>query len=660
MYSLGAVECLKQLRNESPLKIYYDEQENLIYFKRGYAEAVSSGDIVEVSSAARAWFDPRPATTLDIEQLLSAVSERFGRDVASKLKKLVSGSLVYVSTDSTPLADHVKEFFVGGEPLAILFFDLEKWRLDVVPRRLMVSLLLEEGAIGRELGISLDTSSDGVARGLKLVVENGTEIAFEDFRDEVDESLYVRYTELKSRSWDEVYRANETTVNQLVNKVKRATEWLEKHLGKKGLLAFSGGKDSVLAACLLTEVESNFVAVYTHIEFGDPEDVKGYSERIASLLGFDLHVIEHRWGWVSKLLSSLGMPYRGYRWCTYVFKFYPQMRFAKSAIGFSNLVSYTGARKYETAKRSIKPATYIDADLGIVSHSVPYSFPRLLEMLMLRYRYRIEIFRDYDRGFERLSCIACPYKTCFELTLSEKLYSESFVRWEPYINVLCRVVLPSDPVTARKMHLWRIGYQLRYYSALRKFLGLHCRLPTPIHSVTKPDPSAMSRAVRNVRALFSEAEVSEHTNSLRIACSGCQVEVQTNGRLILLRGKIEECIDLILCLNASLYCSSCEICRTLCRRGALSLPFEVDSARCSRCLSCIRSCPAAFSRLLKMVSRIRGSRAVYHMYRLLKDRRAREYIRRVEQNEKELHASKEQITPRNYPDTVHYFWEGST
>lgn len=627
-------------RNESPLRIYYDVEENVPYFRRGFAESRAS-TIMEVSRNALLWFDPRPANDHDRELLINAVSKRFGRDLAQKLEPLFNQGLVFVSSDSHASMDHALEFFVNGYPLAIVFMDLVRDEIDVVPRDILASLLVMEG-VGRESGVKI-VVRNGIIEEVQLYSENRWVSLRSLIRVDVPTDLYLQVLSAKKRDWYDVYRANHQLIESMVDKTRRAVEWLEKTLGKKGFLAFSGGKDSVLAAALLTEVGSNFSAVYTHIEKGDPPNVYDYANRLATKLGFEMHVIEHRWSRVSEMLRSFGMPFRGYRWCTNVFKFYPQLALAKKLYGLDKVVSYTGSRKYETLRRSIKPATYVDAELGVVSHSVPYKFPRLVEYLVLRYRYGIELFPDYPRGFERLSCIACPYKTAAELKLAQRFYEEEFSFWTPFIYRLCEEISPTNPRVVLKKHLWRFGYQVKELRETCLDVGVECRIPTPTYARTSVERQVrrdFPRLLNNLRALFPEALTENRGNLVVVRIDVCTAEISSESLMFHFANSLERCLDLMLLLEASTNCASCGVCSIRCPREAISLPLRIDGEKCVRCYACIRGCMVAWSRVLKRVSRIRSRKDAFKLYARFKKVRSREYVARAAELEKKLYESK--------------------
>ncbi len=652
MYSSRALNALKRFENESPLHIYLDIETGIPYFKKSYAEQRSSV-IVDVATRSRLWFDPRPLMKFDLSVLARGLSNRFPQDFVRKVLMFVGTRFTMVNVDGDALADHVYEYFVLEEPFALVYFYLPELKLDVVPRKLLVALGIVEDVVGivdEDLRIVRDSENGiyavierGKLVGCALRTEQGIEV-FERWEG-VDPYTYVlRFASRGTPSLAEVYRANKEYIDTLVEKVRRAVDWFEHGLGRKGWLAISGGKDSVLAAYLLHEAESNFDAVYTHIERGDPEHVRSYVEKLSTKLGFKLYVIEHRWSKISKLLEAFGAPFRGYRWCTYVFKFYPQLDLAKKIHGLEKIVSYTGSRRYETFKRSIKPATYVDVELGVVNHSVPYKFPKLLVYLVLRYRYGEQLLKDYLLGFERLSCISCPYKSCFELKLSEQLYGSDFDAWKPYLEKIC-LSMGMDVATCLRYHAWRFGYQIE---ELREFSTSIASASLPrFVSVVEIVDGFEERLETNCRALLSteplrigdEILVRYRSTTVRIRIEGRRARIAVEGE----RGWFRA----IAVTIASLGCVSCGLCIAKCRNNAIELPFRVDASRCTKCMLCIDSCPLAIRSFLGYLCE---TRSPYHAYRWLQRTRkirSEEYIERAKQLEEELYRTKTTIGTAN-------------
>jgi len=568
-------------RERQVLHIYYDFENNVPYFRHSYA-AKRSSRFEDISRRFVFWCDPRPASDHDLRVVEEALARRFGRDTASRLRRVLETGLTMVNPGSDALMDRALEVFVNGLEALAAFYRLDTGLYDALPRRLFTAMLLEEGAVGvvDTDGRVVRESPSGVYAvldGEKLVgaaARVGERVLiYERWGPEDPSEVVARALDAPRRSWLDVYRENEGYIETLVEKSRRAIEWLEKGLGRRGFLAFSGGKDSMLAALILSEVGSNFVAVYTHIEHGDPPHIIEEVESFLGSLGVETLLIEKRWREVEDLIKRFGPPCRGYRWCTHVLKLRPQLQMAKRLFGRDWVVNYTGSRMFETPRRSLKPPTHVDAESGIVVHSVPYKWPRLLEYLALEYRYRASLPREYLIGFERRSCVACPYKTLYELRLSRELYPQDFDAWMPHLRELCRETC-RDVERCLELHLWRFAATPRDLRAVSRALGIEARpaLPRPVAAPAR-DPSrelvcAEAMRIRSWRAL----------EALRGALAYCPGEV-------------------------------CGLCLDTCPTRAITeLPPAVDPSRCVSCLRCLQICPPALSTAFHSIAAREGAR----------------------------------------------------
>ncbi len=605
-------------RERSVLHVYYDFEENIPYFRYGYASRLRR-PVVDVSSRFIYWCDPRPVQSSDLRVLEEAVSRRFGGDVARKVLLLARWGLTLVNPGGDAVVDHALEFMVNGVDFCIVYHDTLSMAFDAAPRRLLTALLYVEDAIGvvSRDGRLVRVSPNGfyaVVEGDRVVgvaadvAGHDRPVVLWEWEPLEPWSFVARFSSLRSPGWRRVYEANLGYIEVLVEKTRRAARWLEEGLGRRGLLAFSGGKDSVLAAMILDEVGSRFEMVYTHIEHGDPEKVRGYVEEVASRLGVRLHVIEHRWERVREHLDSFGMPCRGYRWCTQVFKLRPQIQLASRLYGgVDRVVNYTGSRMYETPRRSVKPPTHVDVSTGVVAHSVPYKWPRLLEYLALAYRYRVRLLDDYEQGFERISCVACPHKSLYELRLSEKLYPSDFTAWKPYMRSLLEA-MGADEDKGMRLHLWRLALLPLDLRDLSKLHGVKARPTMPPARAKPREAGEVFRA--NVTAL--------------------------KPRTRLVKAMV---------WAATAYCTCCGLCQAACPANAISLPFSVDPSKCTGCLACLYECPAALREAYNLLQKLYGTRRALDWYARVREESGRRGLEKAVELEEKLYSTRHEHQP---------------
>ena len=603
----------------SPLHIYYDVELNIPFFKLSYAIKHGSGNVEDVAEKTLLWLDPRPLQPNDLILLAEAIATRFDRGLAARILHMVSQTLVMVSTDSDSIIDHMLEYIVNGEPLGIVYYDIRTQTFDIIPGPLLAAKILYDepdtklvGIISRkttvtesEAGVYAIVEGDKLC-GVALGCEHSVETVYRMKCVKVGEYLEKVFS-MPSRTTYSVYVANKDYIEYLLEKTQRAVNWLEAGLGRKGLLAVSGGKDSVLSALVLEEAGSNFEAVYTHIGGFVPEHVREYVERVVGQYARKLYVIEHSRERVKQLVDVHGYPVRGYRWCTHAFKLAPQLTLIRERVGVDRAVSYTGSRMYETEKRSLKPATYVDVGTGIVSHSVAYKWPRYLEYITLEHRYRVDLLEDYMLGFERESCILCPFKSLYELHLSEKHYPNYTRLWKTALKKQLEK-MGVNMLKGLSLHIWRFAIQPGELFSIAKYVGVKARpaIPpaTPVHRADQ------SRVDENLLALG-------------------------------VKGGIEK----VMVVAATTMCTECRICIVKCGKNAIELPFKVDPSKCDRCLTCIYSCPVAQRAALAFLAKRRGIRAAIRWYRRAQARKVERSLEKAIEMEERLYATKSHNQP---------------
>ena len=643
-------ERLARLHSErSGLHVYYDVELNIPFFKHSYALERGSGRLRELCAESRVWCDPRPATRHDVVLLREAILATLGDPgLASLAESLVEGSLVLVNTDNDGVLDQLWEFFVNGIRLALVYYDVFEGVPRVVPGPGLALLMEERGVGSRGYAASSNyatvSSRDGdvvlvyeggVVKGVAVDV-GGVARIVDRWGSLPDPALLYRGGSLL-----EAYEANREYIEVLVEKVRRVVEWLEGRLGRRGVLGFSGGKDSLLALHLLVEAGSNVEAFYSHIEHGDPPHIPGFVEKTAEKLGVRLRVHINDWGYVEKMLRAFGMPVRGYRWCTQVFKIAPLMSYLRR-LGRDRVVSYTGSRGYETLRRGLKPATYVDVEHGVLVHSVPYKWPRFLEMLALRYHFRAELPPDYEEGFERISCVTCPNKSVYELRLSQRLYPEDYEPWLPYMREASRLVSPEHWEKVLELHAWRLSMQPRDLLDVARVAGIRVipRLPGPRRPPRSPTRGDIERASRNARIMLKgvralDEGVFEHGE--------CRARIDEEHGVWLERGRFGSCARLLKLLYASAYCVECRVCTNKCPVDAIiSLPLRVSEAcRGEECMLCVETCPLAWGAVdMALANIVLGYRRALARLREEKRRKGEEYLEKAIRAEEEVYRTK--------------------
>ncbi|AEM37877.1 phosphoadenosine phosphosulfate reductase [Pyrolobus fumarii 1A] len=644
-------ERLARLRSESSgLHVYYDLEGNVPYFKYSYA-ARNASKLVDLCSQSRLWCDPRPAVEQDYKILEDALKYTFGDEVfAKRVADIARRGLSLINTDSDGVLDQMWEWFVNGVRLAIVYYDYFRGSFIAIPGPGLALLMEREGLGGRAIRESpVHAKPRGIDEsGVYLVEDNGRVVGVavgvagssvarivETWDVVPDERLVLR-----GGSILDAYKANLGHIEMLIEKVRRVVEWLEGRLGKRGVLGLSGGKDSLLALHLLVEAGSNAQAFYSHIEHGDPPHIPSLVERTASRLGVKVVIHENEWEYVKRMTDAFGMPVRGYRWCTQVFKIAPLMSYLRR-LGRDSIVSYTGSRSYETLRRGLKPATYVDVEHGVLVHAVPYKWPRFLEMLALRYYFRAEVPPDYDQGFERISCVMCPNKSVYELRLAERLYPDDFVAWRPYIEDASRRISPFGWRRVAELHAWRLALQPRDLRDIARLAGVEIipRLPGPRRPPRRADRNDIERAARVASKILGAKRVEERVFTL----GGCKAIIEDEHGVWLEKGHFGSCALLLKTLYAATYCVECKVCVNKCPVDAIRLPLDVDEkCKAPECKICVETCPLAWGAVdLGIANLVLGYRRALARLRAERERKGEEYVSKAKRAEEEVYRTKE-------------------
>ncbi len=615
---------------ESPIKIYYVPEVKSYFFK--YSIAKKYGNPIDVTLKFKFWTDPRPLIPNDLK-ILKEVSN-IDREFIEKILKIVKKGTSIVNTVNDPTLDMIYEYMTNGEHVCTVNYDMFNNKFIITLGKVATALAYLEGYryvrsefrklekdtidLPNNTPIILVDSRDRIW-GSGLVINRRIRIV-RIWNPENSEDILER-VDVKGVDYRKLYEYNIDYIEERLRKVKKVVEYFERKHCKKGILSFSGGKDSLLALLLLKEAESNVDVVHVHIEHGDPEKLQDYIDYVESKVGVKINRILTKWSFIEKYLKILNMPSRGFRWCTPLLKFVNILKYVKELYGFQNIVSYVGSRKSETIKRSIRPATYIDSEAGLLTHAVCYKFPKLLEYLYIWYREKIRLFIDYMNGIERLSCIICPFKSCLEIKICEEKYNEDFQYWKPYIYKLLKSIVrdEKDLDKAYSVHLWRffmLHTDTQYISGklgIKIYDPYTCQLKSlnyveivNIEKNVKPLKVLLKIPIvnndvkillNNLSTIFKQdLKIYLNDNILNIYVLDVNLSIDiSRGFVYACSENVENIINVCKVVFMSLSCTSCSHCIYNCPVDCIDIPFRVDKDRCISCLRCLDACiPSRF------------------------------------------------------------------
>lgn len=192
-------------------------------------------------------------------------------------------------------------------------------------------------------------------------------------------------------------------------KVKKAVELL-KDFGNKSILAFSGGKDSVVIEHLAREAKIEYTPIYSVTTIDPPELVRFIKSEYPHVAWSkpEMHMLE------CMVRHGKGLPTRLCRWCCEKYK-------ENTGNGHTKII---GVRAAESLRRKgMWKTVNANRKSGVILAPIVYWTDDDVWNYILG--ENIPYCRLYDEGFQRLGCIGCPLAgSCGQ--------AKEFARWPRY------------------------------------------------------------------------------------------------------------------------------------------------------------------------------------------------------------------------------------
>ncbi|WP_218122919.1 phosphoadenosine phosphosulfate reductase domain-containing protein [Selenomonas ruminantium] len=225
---------------------------------------------------------------------------------------------------------------------------------------------------------------------------------------------------------------NKTILENLTQEtIKNVFNYYKKYKRKVDVfyVAFSGGKDSIVAADIVTKSlpnDSYFILFGdTQMEFVDTYDLVNHMEDEYKSKGIKFYraksEITPQESW-----RCFGPPSTAIRWCCSVHKTSPQLNLIRKIIRKDSFtgMAFTGVRAEESLKRSM----YDDLTEG-KKHQGQYSCHTILdwnsvEVFLYIYTNNLPLNNAYKKGSSRAGCLVCPNSTGKHEYIKRELYQK--------------------------------------------------------------------------------------------------------------------------------------------------------------------------------------------------------------------------------------------
>jgi len=206
-----------------------------------------------------------------------------------------------------------------------------------------------------------------------------------------------------------------------INSVEDYIDLLYKSLkdylkNKKIVVWYSGGKDSTSLLVVILKLSELIrfkpYFVYLHVPYLDGQRNIKFVEKVEKKLSIDIIYDSIEKNKMLDLIKKRGLPFRGYRWCTYHAKI-KIMRKIKRSLGVD--LEARSERATESQKRFKSLKEYAKQRMFISGTQFKPIYPlTILDVVRICKEYNL-IHPDYFLGCTRVSCSLCPYRSILEI-----------------------------------------------------------------------------------------------------------------------------------------------------------------------------------------------------------------------------------------------------
>lgn len=383
---------------------------------------------------------------------------------------------------------------------------------------------------------------------------------------------------------DAILERNRKIIDDEVREVKKyIRETKNRYKDYFAVVGFSGGKDSTVLLSLVADTlaSDEFIVLFndTSMEMrANYEYVKKVSKMYSWLRFYEVrHEVPAIEFW-----KQFGVPSRIHRWCCFVYKMLPTIKFLKES-GHKKILFYDGIRGEESPKRArmdkeTEGKNYMQINvhpiLGWNSAMVwLYIFDKELPINPL-YRY----------GLNRIGCIVCPYESGYgEMIIGNGFMDEA----REYISLIEEYAKKRGVQDIEKYITdgnWKVRVSGEYVSK-SKICVISDKPLTMIFS------GRMKTFFEWIKTL---GEISVDGSMVKVLYKGKMyaivVRETKNGNIFIkvLNGNKKFNTAIKYLVNKVAYCVRCGVCGSLCSSDAikyLSDSIEINGCvHCGRCL----------------------------------------------------------------------------
>ncbi|MFX1285401.1 MAG: phosphoadenosine phosphosulfate reductase family protein [Promethearchaeota archaeon] len=596
--------------------------------------------------------DVRPAFEGDLKRITSVIRSQFGKISAQKFRQLIENQVILLN--KVPYVDRMDEIILQGHIIGIFRFNLVKGNFELLPR---ISLATELWNTQSKGWVVVDVGArNPIVRGASVlspgVVAADTNVSVNDpviivCQDEViavglakmnggqmgpqNKGIAVktkyrkksRISPIRSKisTWERIIDANllslENLENEAIEFIKREAKKFKKHV-----VAYSGGKDSLVTLDLVARSNVSYEIIFSDTGLEYPETL----ENIALIKQkYQKEVIVQRnklWEFWNRF-DQFGPPSRNTRWCCKSAKLSPINEIMEKFFPNDNqILSYLGRRRYESLGRSRESRVSKNQWIPKQVIAAPINNWNAFEVFLYIHKNGLTKFLNplYNKGFIRIGCWVCPASSMADFKImkeshptlitqlnkrllkikNQQRFPSQYISWglwrwkylpQKIINLLKTENVPFS-ITKQRFHIMNnLAFRITsnpspcVYGGFSSLLSANQML----------DLSRMKDFLPILGSVQHDDELDVLSISMKnhshfdIFCDGSIILKSKNRSFF-----SKQISSLIRVLYRANHCDGCGICVYSCKEKALVIKSGVINVlkdQCIHCLTCNDFCP---------------------------------------------------------------------
>lgn len=446
----------------------------------------------------------------------------------------------------------------------------------------------------------------------------------EEIRHLLDEYTPQNEYSYFNQSIETFAKANKDRLNYLYDEACTfIKESAEPYANESVVLSFSGGKDSTVTADLTVRALNNPSLV--HI-FGDTtlefpltiEYVQRFRKDNQKAI---FKVAKNKEQDFYKVCEDIGPPARMLRWCCSMFKTGPITRVLNNIYRDSNILTFYGIRKCESASRSgyerIEHNEVYDEATGEMKASdkvkiqkqtvaSPIFFWKDIDIWLYILGEDIDFNDAYRLGYDRVGCWCCPNNNERAQFLSRIYMPEQAEKWRGFLIDFAKRIGKPDPEIYIDSGKWKArqgGNGVEAADDVKiRFTNCTTEEHAKVYQINKPMGSnfielftPFGRTAPELgRKLINEIIILDLKTNVPILSiqpfnqNGYEYAVKVKTMNVSKHEDLQRMVGYqIRKFNA---CRKCLKCESVCKVGAISIQgdeYHINSKKCVRCGMCI-------------------------------------------------------------------------